>query len=68
MFRSEMKVYTEPHFSLRKLLLYFATTVLNYVSLRWWSLSKDFFTIQETACFWFVLVYEKPPYQIEYIL
>ena len=38
------------HISLCKLLLDFATTAINYVSLGLQSLSKDFFTIQETAC------------------
>ena len=56
------------HFSLCKLLLDFATTAINYVSLSLWSLSKDFFTIQGTACSSFVLDYERPPTQIEYIL
>ena len=42
------------NFSLWKLLHDFATTAINYVSLSLWSLSKDFFTIQETACSWFI--------------
>ena len=56
------------HFSLCKLLLDFATTAMSYVSLSLWSLSKEVFIIQETAGFWFVLDYERPPHQIEYIL
>ena len=84
LFRSERKAYTakndqikyflfktsllKSHFPLCKLLLDFATTARNYVSLSLWNLSKDFFTIQETACSWFVLEYERPPYQIECIL
>ena len=65
-FRSERKIYTaendqinilfktsllKSHFPLCKLLLEFGTTAINYVSLSLWSLSKDFFTIQETACY-----------------
>ena len=51
-----------------KLLLDFAATAINYVSLSLWSLSKDFFTIQGTADSWYVLDYERPPHQMEYIL
>ena len=56
------------HFSLCKLLLDFATTAISYFSSSLWSLSKDFFTIQETAGSSFLLDYERPPHQIEYIL
>ena len=56
------------HFPLCKLLPDFANTAMNYVSLRLWSLSNEFFIIQETACSWFVLDYERPPRQIEYII
>ena len=37
------------HFSMCKLLLDTAATAIYYVSLSLWILSKDFFTIQETA-------------------
>ena len=56
------------HFSLYILLLDFATTAINYVSLSLQSLSKDFFTILDTACSLFLLKYEPPPHQIKYIL
>ena len=57
------------HFYLCKLLLDFAATAINYVSLSLWSLSGLFHhSVQETACSWFVLDYEQPPKQIEYIL
>ena len=55
------------HFSFCKLLLDFATAAINYVSLGL-RRSKDFFTIQETVCSLFVLGYERPLQQIEYIL
>ena len=82
-FCSERKVYTaendqtkyfvqtslfKSHYSLRKLLIDFATTAINYDSLDLWSLSKEFFTIQEIAGSWFVLDYERPQHEIEYIL
>ena len=81
-FGSERKIYTaemtkqsilfktallNSHFSLFKL-LDFGTTAIKYVSLSMWIPSKDFFTIQETACSSFVLGYERPPHQIEYII
>ena len=48
-----------------KLLLGFAAAAaINYVSLSLCSLSKYFFTIQAT----YVLDYEQPPHQVEYIL
>ena len=53
------------HFSLCKLLLNFATAAINYVSWGLRSLSKDFFTIQQTAC---SSDHERPPHQIKYIL
>ena len=46
----------------------FAATAINHISLSLWSLSKDFFTIQETAGSWSVLHFEQPPHQTEYIL
>ena len=51
-----------------KLLLDFAAIAINYVSLSFSSLLKDFFTIQGTAAFWYVLHYETPPSQIECIV
>ena len=54
------------NFSLWKLRHDFATTAINCVSLSLWSLSKDFFIIQETECTWFVLDYERPPHQMKW--
>ena len=56
------------YFSSCKLLFDVASTAINYVSLSLWSLSKDLFTIQETAWSWFVLDKEWQPHQIECIL
>ena len=47
---------------------WFAATAINYVLLSLCSLAKDFFTIQGAAGSWSLLLYERPPHQIEYII